>query len=164
MTADTGELSYPCRDLYGLAEEFDPLGSVHKGSAKGISSLISDEKNGILLFPEVMLEVVLDTSGFAHTAGGYDDLGTGILIDSSRIIAADRSYEVVEAYRIYAAADEGKGFLVVAALTVAYEYIRSLIGEGTVHIYREAIVVLYKSLGFDMANKVEYLLSPADSK
>ena len=164
MTAYTWKLSYTSCNPDSLTKELYTLCAVNKCSAQCIARLISNEKNSILFFPKVMLKMMLDTSCLAHTAGRNDDLGTRILINSTRIIAAYSPYKVCEADRIYTLTHKSKSFLVIAAFTVADKYIRGLICKRAVNVNRESIMTFYKSLRLDMAYEIEHFLCPADCK
>ena len=69
MAADTRKLFDMSGNFYSFTEQLYTLCPLDKGTAESISCLIAHEKDRICLDPQVMLEMVLDTSCLAHTAG-----------------------------------------------------------------------------------------------
>ena len=69
--------------VYGdiLAEQPDLLHAVQQCPSQRALGLIARDKNDVLRYPEVVLQVVPDAARVAHTAGRQDDLGARIAVD-----------------------------------------------------------------------------------
>ena len=81
MATDPGQDLNVCPYRYLLAEQPDTLRPVNNRAAGGAHSLVAHEQYRALRSPEVVLQVMLHTSGITHTAGGYDYLRSLVKID-----------------------------------------------------------------------------------
>ena len=111
-----------------------------------------------------MLQVVADTAGVAHAAGGEDDLGGLVLVDGLGLLLADRQLQAGEHQRVHAGAD-GLLHLLVQKLGVALEEDGGgLNGQGAVHIHGEIAVAGDQTSLLDLPDEVQHLLGAAHSE
>ena len=96
VTAYACKHEYLCLYAYFLTEQLDCLCAFYKASAECIERLIAHEKNGVFGLPEVVLEVVLDASCFAHSAGGNDYLRDAVKVYCTGFITCGRKFQPVK--------------------------------------------------------------------
>ena len=70
-------------------EQFHLLRASDQRPSQCTDGLIADEENRTLLPPEVVLQMMLDSSRIAHAARGDNDLRLGVEVDRLGIVAAD---------------------------------------------------------------------------
>ena len=71
-------------------EQFHFLRASDQRPSQCTDGLIADEENRTLLPPEVVLQMMLDSSCIAHAARGYDDLRGFVEVDGFRLIGCNR--------------------------------------------------------------------------
>ena len=108
-----------------------------------------------------MLQVVADTAGVAHAAGGEDHLGGLILVDGLGLLLADSQLQAGEHQRVHAGAD-GLLHLLIQELGVALEeHGGRLNGHGAVHIDGEISVAGDQAPLLDLPDEVQHFLGAA---
>ena len=89
MTAHAHQLFNLRPYLNGLTEKLHLVDSVHKQSAQRSHRLIPHKQNGTFRSPEVMLQMMPDTSGIAHSGSGNDDFRRLVKVDFPGFLAGN---------------------------------------------------------------------------
>ena len=143
-----------------LAEELDRADAVEEPSAQAALGLIAHEHHGALRPPEVVLEVVADTAGVAHTGGGDDHLRGRVQVEGAGLIAALGDGEAGELEQ-GPALEGGDGLLVQIAVEIPGEDAGGLAGQGGVHHHGKAGHALDEALLLHLPDEVQQLLGAA---
>ena len=89
MTADTRKIDNGCLYINLLTEQLYFLHSVKKGMSKRSRYLITNKQDCGIRSPQIVFQMMTDTTGFAHTGCRNDHLRLCIYIDHLRFIARD---------------------------------------------------------------------------
>ena len=147
-----------------LAEELDLFNAIEQPTAQRAGRLEADEHDRAVRAPEIVLQVMADTAGVAHTGGGNDDLGCRVHVEHLRFLARLNKVEVGEGEHVRAVLDKIERLLIKIAVQVAAEYSRRRLGKGRVDVHREVRRRFDELLILDLADKVQKLLRAAHSE
>ena len=160
MAGHAGQLTDLGLYLDGLTEQLDRVHPFDEGAPQGAHGLKAHEQDRAFRPPQVVLEVVADASGFAHAAGGQDDLGRAVCVDHAGVIAGHADAQPRHVDGINALFQQSAGLSVKAVGVCIPEDAGSLGGQRAVNVHREVAVSLHKALFLDLTDKVEHLLCP----
>ncbi|MPN36457.1 hypothetical protein SDC9_183966 [bioreactor metagenome] len=96
VPADAGELLDFGVDADGLAKELHLLCAFQQGAAERARRLKADEQNRVGGVPKIVLEVVLDASGLAHSTRGEDDFRTRVSVQCHRFLTGFRDGQPIK--------------------------------------------------------------------
>ena len=147
-----------------LAEELDLFNAVEQSAAQRAGRLESNEHDRAVRTPEVVLQMVADAAGVAHTGGGNDDLGRRVHVQHLGLLARLDQVKVREGEHVRAVLHKLERLLIKIAVQVAAEYSRRRLGKGRVDVHREVRRRLDELLILDLADKVQKLLRAAHSE
>ena len=160
----TLEVDDLCLDGDLLTEKLDLLHAVEQSAAQRAGRLEADEHDRAVRAPEVVLQMVADAAGVAHTGGGNDDLGRRVHVQHLRFLARLNKVEVGEGEHVRAVLDKIERLLVEIAVQIAAEDGRCRPGKGRVDVHREVRRRLDELLVLDLADKVQKLLRAPDGE
>ena len=123
--------------------------------------LIAHEQDDALASPQVVLQVVADTTGFAHTAGGQNHFGPGVKIYRFRLVGGNRQCHAVKPDGVDALPEDGQRFLVEIRFVALQENAGGLHRQRRIHVHGKIIVALDETPLLDLPDGVEHLLCPA---
>ena len=164
MTADTRQINNLSFDPDSLTEQLDLLGAMQQIIAQRSRYLIADKQDRTLRPPQIMFQMMANTTGLTHAGCGKDNLRLHIKIDALGIITCNRSLEPVETYRILSASDHFHGFFPEAFEHIAVKDCRCLDSQRTVHIDFKIRICLDHVFFLDPAQMVQHLLCTANGK
>ena len=96
MAADSGHpADFRCY-LHSLTKQFHLCGTFQQSPARCSNCLVSYKKYCISRVPQIVFQMMLDTSCIAHTAGGNNHLAVFVKIDGSGIICSNRCLQTLE--------------------------------------------------------------------
>ena len=108
--------------------------------------------------------MVADPSCFTHTGCGKNYLRGILEIDRLGFITRDGKPKPRKCNRINALFHQCHGILIKAVQFIFMENTGCLYCEWTIHINREILMIFYKLLFFDLAEKIQDLLRSPDCK
>ena len=164
VTAYTGQRCDLAKHLNVLTEKADGLCTVVQRSAERSDRLIADEQHQRFRAPEVVLQVMADTSGVTHTGCGDDDLGRLVAVYGDRLLLSCCYLQTVKADGVYALADERLHLLVYKLRVALQEDARRFDRKRTVYVNGEVGGAFHKSLFLYFTDKVQHLLRASDGK
>ena len=147
-----------------LAKQLHAGRTVQQVPAQRTRGLEAHEHHGAVAPPEVVLQVVADTSGIAHAAGGDDDLGGLVHVQQLGLLHRLRQVQAGEIEHVGAVLHQRQRVLVQIAPQVAAEDGGGLLGQRTVHIHREVPDGRHQPLVLDLPDEVQQLLGAAYGK
>ena len=83
MSADSGKDCDAGIYFNIFTKKFYTIRTFYQFASKRSYSLISYKKNGTFSSPEIVLQMMADSSGFTHTGSGKDDLWLLVEVDHS---------------------------------------------------------------------------------
>ena len=132
-----------------LAEQLDLVHPVHQTATQRAFRLEAHEHDGTLRPPKVVLQMVADAPGVAHTGGGNDDLGGGVCVQRPGLVCAFCDAQPRELKQ--SAALKGlDGLLIQIAVEVAGEDSGGLARQGRVHVDLKVRYAFHKALLLDL--------------
>ena len=147
-----------------IAQDAHPFGAVLNGVAEGAYRLISHKEDGAFVAPQIVLQMVADTSRLAHAAGGNDHLGTGVLVDHTAVIRRDADAQSLKPDGVDAGVYEVLCLLVVVHLPHFGKDVGGFNGKRAVHHDGKSVVSFYLALLLDATDKVKDLLRASHRK
>ena len=108
--------------------------------------------------------MVADASGFAHAAGGQDDLGRAVGVDHAGVIAGHADAQPRHVDGINALFQQSAGLGVKAVGVCIPEDAGSLGGQWAVDVNREGAVSLDKAFFLDLPQKIQHFLRASHGK
>ena len=150
--------------LDGLTEQLDRVHPFDEGAPQGAHGLKAHEQNGTFRPPQVVLEVVADASGFAHAAGGQDDLGRAVGVDHAGVLAGHADAQPRHVDGVDALFQQSAGLLVKAVGVCIPEDAGGLGGQRAVNVDRKIAVSLDKAFFLDLTQKIQHFLRAAHRK
>ena len=118
VAADALQLLNPRFYLNGFSKQAHRIGSFQQGPSQRTIGLIPYKKDGTLLPPQIMFEMVADSARFAHTGGRQDHFGVIIKIDGLGFVAGNGQFQPGKADGIDAILHQFHSFLVKTALHI----------------------------------------------
>ena len=147
-----------------LAKQFHGLSPLQQTAAQRALCLIAHKDHGALLTPEVVLQVVADPAGIAHSRGGDDDLGAFVHIQSLGLVGGLYQSQAGEGEQIFSPLEDSDGLLIQIAPQVTGVDPGCLCRQGAVHTDLEGGEALHQALVLDLPQEIEQLLGAAHSK
>ena len=148
-----------------LTKNPDRLCAINQRAAEGTPGLVPDKNDRGILAPEIMLEMMADPAGFAHPAGGDDDLAVRVFVELAGFVGGLREMQIVEIQRMIAAFEVGTGF-VIKAVGVFLEHLGRGDRQRAIDIDRG--VMQQPALAFEffifLVQGIDQFLGPADGK
>lgn len=157
MCGNSLERLNACRYSDILAKQVYIFNPVQKASAERSLYLIAHKKYSTFRSPEIVLQVMPDTSGFAHSRSRDDDLRRRVGIDQLGGITCLGQIKAGKSDWIDAFCQQCVGLIVKIFMQCFFIYICRLNRKRTVQIDRE--IVWYKLLFLDSAKHIQELLS-----
>ena len=137
MSTHTLQLDDLSTDLHGFAKQCYRFGSLDNASTQRALCLIANEQNGVFRLPQVVFQVVFNSSGFAHTTGGQNDFRAFVRVDCFGSIACHCRNQSGNANGVNAAANICQCFLIETAFLISHENFSCFNGKRAVHVNRE---------------------------
>ena len=100
MAADALDLLDPCFDLDRLTEQLHFLASLNNAASQCADCLIASKQNRTLRSPEVVFQMMADTTCLTHAGCRDDNLRFLVEVDCNGIAAGDREMQTRERNRI----------------------------------------------------------------
>ena len=150
--------------LDGLAEQLDRVYPFDEGAPQGAHGLKAHEQDRAFRPPQVVLEVVADASGFAHSAGRQDDLGRAVGVDHAGVIAGHADAQPRHVDGVDALFQQRTGLGVKAVGVCIPEDAGGFGGQRAVNVDREVAVSFDKAFFLDLPQKIQHLLRAAHRK
>ena len=164
MTADTRHLTDLCAYSNRLTKQFNFGRTFDQGTAKRSDCLITDKQDRIVRIPQIMFQMVFDSTGIAHTTCRNDHLAVFIKVDRFGIIAGNGSLESREHQRVDALFDQCHSFFIKAVINMFIKDRCRFICQRAVDIDLKVIVSVYTSFFFNLSDKIQHLLRTSDCK
>ncbi len=164
MTAHADQLRDIGADLDRLTEKLHLFRAFHKHSAERPHSLISHEENRTLRPPQIMLQMMPDTSRLTHAGSGYDNLRRMLEVDRLGFVACNGKAKSRERNRIDPLSDQSHRLFVKTPCLIFMKNPGGLHRQRAVHIDREILVTFYQPLSLNLPQEIEHLLRPAHCK
>jgi len=82
--------------LYSLTKQLQLHSTFQQCPSRSSDSLVSNKKNGISGIPQIVFQMMFDTTCITHTTGGNDHLAVLIKVDSSGIIGRNGGLQSLE--------------------------------------------------------------------
>ena len=146
----------------GLAKELHIFSSLSQRASQCSISLITYEEDSTLRSPQIVFQMMFDTTGFAHTGSRDDHLWCGVKVDGFRLIAGDGQMEIRKTDGADTRLDQCHSFFVKTGLKILIKNGCSLYSKRTVHVYRK--IKLYQLSFFDLPDKIQHFLRAAHCK
>ena len=164
VAGHSGQLADLGLHLNGFTEQLDRVDALDQGSAQGAHGLKAHKQDGAFRPPQVVLEVVADASGLAHTAGRKNDLGCAVGVDHAGIIAGHADAQPRHVDGVDALFQQSAGLLVKAVGVCIPEDAGGLGGQRAVNVDRKIAVSLDKAFFLDLTQKIQHFLRAAHRK
>ena len=158
VTADTGELMDFGVNFDGFTEQPHFFGTFYNVAPQCADSLIAYEQDGTFRTPEVMFQMMADTSRFAHAGSGNDDFRCPVKVDGGGVLRGDGKVQTGELKGVDALFHQFHGGSVETVQTVFHEYPCGFNGKGTVDVNGEVIMSRYQISFLDFPDEVEHFL------
>ena len=127
-----------CFDIDGFSQHFDAFCTVKDDSSQCTGSLISGKKNCIVFIPEPMLQMMANSSAFAHPAGCYDDLVIRVFVQPLGFLRGCKGMQTFKPDGVFPFVKHPPGILIQAFQPALQKNSRCFIGKRTVHINRKS--------------------------
>ena len=147
-----------------LTEELHVIGTIHQRPAQRALRLVAGENDGRLRTPEIVLDVMADTTRIAHAGGRDDHLRRLVKVDGLRLLERDGEVQPAEGNRVDALIHDGTRLIIIALIEILREDMRRIDRQRTVDIDREVVMPDDEMLLFDLTEKVQQLLRTTHRK
>ena len=164
VAGHAGQLADLCLHLDGLTEQFDRVHPLDKGASQSAHRLKAHEEDGAFRPPQVVLEVVADASGFAHAAGGQDDLGRAVGVDHAGVVAGHADAQPRHIDGVDALFQQSAGLGVKAVGVCIPEDAGGFGSQRAVDVDRKVAVPLDQPFFLDLPQKIQHLLCASHGK
>ena len=164
MTAQSRH--FPDLSAHGnrLTEQLHFVSTLYQCPAQCSHRLIADEQDRTLRSPQIMLQMMPDTSCITHTGCGDNDLRCLVEVDGFGFLTGDRQLQSRKSNGINTLFYEFHSLIIEAFPPVLLEYAGSLYRHWTVHIHREIFMPLYQAPYLDLPQEIQNLLGTAHRK
>ena len=162
MTADSRHLTDLRTDRNRLTEQFDLCRTLQKCPAKCSDCLISHKQNRIIRIPQVMFQMMFDSTGITHTTSRNNNLAVFIRIDSAGIVTGNGRLQSRKHQRVNALSDQCHCLFIKTVINMFIENRCCFICQRTVDINLKVVVAMHASFFFYLADKIQHLLCTAD--
>ena len=163
MTADTGQYTDLCLYFNIFTKQLHMLRTFYNGAAQCSVRLVSNKQNGRFLSPQIMLQMMLDTSGITHTAGRNDNLRFLVKVDHLGFISGNCCLQSRKTNWIDTSIYQIKRIF-VKVFHLLHKNTGSLNCQRTVHVYLKIIVSVDQLIFLDLTDKIQHFLRPAHCK
>ena len=164
VTADTGKLMDFGVDFNGFTEQPHFLSAFHNVAPQCADGLIAYKEDGTFWTPEIMFQMMADTSRFAHAGSGNDHFWCPVKVDGGGILRCDGKVQTRELQGVDALFHQFHGGGVEAVQTIFHEYPCGFNGKGAVDVNREVIVSRYQIPFLDFPDEIEHFLCTSYGK
>ena len=127
-------------DIDVLTEQPEMIRSLQERPPRCSRCLVTDKQDGALRPPQIVLEVMLDPSGVAHTARGDDDLRLLDEIDRPGVVRRDSRLQPVKADRVNPFLKQCRRLFVKILIHPLLKNLRRFICKRRIHINLEPLV------------------------
>ena len=144
MAADALYLFYMGFDFYRFTKQLYFFSSLDNTAAQCAYRLISGKENGAFRSPEIMLQMVSDTSGITHACGRDNYLRLFVKVDGNGIVACNGETQAGEGNRVDALLNQGFCLVIITVHHVFLKDCRCFHRHRAVEVDREIVMALYK--------------------
>ena len=164
VSADTRQIHNGRAHINFLTEELYLIRTIEQHISQCTRHLITHKEHGGIASPQVMLQMMTDTSGFTHTGGGNNHLRPGIKIDHFGLIAGDSHLQAFKPNRVDSLLDQFPRLLIEALKDVLVKNICCFHRQRAVNINLKIREFRQQALRLDASHIVEHLLGSPHRK
>ena len=147
-----------------LAEELDAVSAIQQMATERAGGLEAYEHHRVLCTPEIVLEMMADTTRVAHTGCGDDDLGGRVKVQCLGLLRGGGHIKTGEAEHGLAVLHQLQRLVVEVAAEIPAEHLGALACKGAIDIDREITCSRREIVFLDLADEVQNFLRASHRK
>ena len=164
MTGSAVEGSNFRMDRNVFSEELHIGGSILELPSQRCGRLVAHKEDDAFFSPQVVLQMVPNSTGFTHAGSREDHLRLWIRIDELGFLCRDRQRHTLRPDGVDALTNHCQSLRVKVTLVALQEDACGFHRQRRVHIYRKILMSLYQTLLLDLPDGIEHFLGSAHRK